>query len=436
VLEKAPKATATTGNLGVDEFTVIVDTVGGVIVRRIQAARILPEGVDHGPAAEDATRDAAAAWGMPDFVFKAVVLASGSGVRELGDAILTVGEVAAVVQVKARTAASGDQQRERAWLDKRIAKAARQAAGTVRRMKAEGQVALVNERGREIGFDAGKKVWVPVVIIDHPRDLHDYVPTVGAVVLLRREWEFLFEQLKSTDAVVRYLHRVHGYDAIPLGREVMRYYDLALADAAGGLGAIDPRLRFPGTRHESTPTLPQTPVGYDDREAHLLLRMVLEDIATFPLSDGMSENDRLEVLAALDTLPVGSRASLGRTLIDWVAEVSSTPTDSLRWRMRNVVREELPCLIFAASNKVNASVEGAWIGYVRLRHQQLLDAVPERANLITVGVLITPGRVDDNVMWEATMIATRGAQDFSEEERLRLLETFGEPGDGTLTVHP
>lgn len=42
------------------------------------------------------------------------------------------------------------------------------------------------------------------------------------VVLLRRDWEFLFDQLKSTHAVCGYFERVPG-DSIELGDEPMRY---------------------------------------------------------------------------------------------------------------------------------------------------------------------------------------------------------------------
>jgi len=50
-------------------------------------------------------------------------------------------------------------------------------------------------------------------------------------VLLRRDWEFVFEQLKSTSAVIAYFDRVAG-ETVTLGNEFVRYYDLAQADAA------------------------------------------------------------------------------------------------------------------------------------------------------------------------------------------------------------
>lgn len=95
-------------------------------------------------------------------------LPSDRGVREVGDAIITVGDVAAVVQVKARTAPSADTRRERSWLQSRIRKATRQAIGTMRRFNAAAGVPTVNLRGREITIEGRSKAWVPVVVLDHP----------------------------------------------------------------------------------------------------------------------------------------------------------------------------------------------------------------------------------------------------------------------------
>lgn len=103
-------------------------------------------------------------------------------------------------------------------------------------MHKAGVVELENERGVAVPIRASEKTWVPVVVIDHPG--HEaYAPTTEAVVLLRRDWEFLFEQLKSTYAVVEYLARVHAKPGtIELGREAIRYYELAAADVGAPPG--------------------------------------------------------------------------------------------------------------------------------------------------------------------------------------------------------
>lgn len=115
-------------------LTLAVETDEGVFLRRVQPASILPSGLGVGTAAEDATRSAAAIFGLPDLVFRPAQRSIGSGTRELGDAILVVGNVAASVQVKARVAITSDPRREQAWLDRKIEKAALQALGTIRSM--------------------------------------------------------------------------------------------------------------------------------------------------------------------------------------------------------------------------------------------------------------------------------------------------------------
>ena len=54
-------------------ITIEVETPHGSFLRTIRPATLIPEGVDRGPAAEAATRGAAAIYGMPDFVFHPAV---------------------------------------------------------------------------------------------------------------------------------------------------------------------------------------------------------------------------------------------------------------------------------------------------------------------------------------------------------------------------
>jgi hypothetical protein len=170
--------------------TFLVETDDGILFQRVGPASPLPEGPE-GPGAEDATRMAAARWGLPDFVFKSLPFRKGSGVREVGDAILVARELASSIQVKARTEYSGKPERERAWLDKNIAKGASQAHGTIRRMRSIGTLTLTNERGRSVAVQGVDKEWVPVVVLDHP-GLPEYELSQqpGVVVLLRRSGTF------------------------------------------------------------------------------------------------------------------------------------------------------------------------------------------------------------------------------------------------------
>lgn len=91
--------------------------------------------------------------------------------------------------------------RERSWLDKSIRKAAKQAAGTIRSITSGLDCALVNERGRRVLIKGREKTWLPITVLDHP-GVEGSVPSGPSVVILRRDWEFLFEQLKSTYAVM------------------------------------------------------------------------------------------------------------------------------------------------------------------------------------------------------------------------------------------
>jgi len=123
--------------------------------------------------------------------------------------------------------------RERGWIESKIAQGLRQAHGTIRRLK-NGPVSLINARGRRLEVNGAGLAWVVVVVLEHPDVPEGIDPPVAdqpnpSVVLLRREWEFLFEQLKSTRAVIRYLLRVAG-EPEELGTEVMRYFQLAQAD--------------------------------------------------------------------------------------------------------------------------------------------------------------------------------------------------------------
>jgi len=71
-----------------ESLTLVIETDAGIAVRRIPNASPLPVGEIQGYAAEDAVRDAAATWGMPDFVFLPEQQRVGAGVRELGDGLL------------------------------------------------------------------------------------------------------------------------------------------------------------------------------------------------------------------------------------------------------------------------------------------------------------------------------------------------------------
>ncbi len=411
------------------DIQLVIETTDGTFIRSVRPATVLPEGA-RGYAAEDATRSAAAYWGLPDFVFRSAQSSRGSGTREVGDALVVVGSIGAAVQVKAREQLTSDRAKERRWLDKHIDQAIRQGRGTIRTLTASHGVTLVNERGRDVLVTGRDKTWVVVVVLDHP-GFSDYVPPKGAVVLIRRDWEFLFEQLKSTHAVVEYVQRVcDENDPVALGDEAVRYYQLAAADAAMPPASADLRIAHLGSRW-SGPSLSRPPAGHADQQHFTLLRAWLEDVATAPLSENVTQQDMLDVLAAVDTTPIEYRAELGKALLSWLREVAQTPDGETSWRFRSVIgSHSRPYLIFAAATRHDQAVQAAFSGFVRLRHAQHLELMPERRGLLTAGILLTP-RKDRFGPWDTTLVATR-EEALNPEDRVVAERFWGRIGESRI----
>ncbi len=401
----------------------VIATAKGTFIRSVRPATVLPTDASPGYAAEDATRSAAARWGLPDFVFRPEQRRRGTATRELGDAIVVVGRFAASVQVKSRVAETDTDVRERAWLDKKIEKAANQARGTIKTMTSAGDVTLTNERGRRIRINGLEKTWLVVVVLDHP-GLDGYLPT-EALVLLRRDWEFLFEQLKSTYAVMEYLYRVSTKDRIQLGEEAVRYYQLAAADAATTPPPLDERLAHSGGRQWAAPLLPQAPAGQGDIGNFLLLRGVLEDVATARLPEGVTYEDMFNVLSAIDSAPVGYRVEQGAWWFGWLREFAKSSSDDVPWRSRSLIGDGRPYLLFAAAPRFSQSLQEQFADLVKLRHDQHIELVPERAHLPTIGILLTP-RLDKFGPWDTTVIGVpAGAPAMTSEARKAFEQVWG-----------
>lgn len=187
------------------ELTLVVADDDSTYLRRVPAATALDPRLPQGTAAEEATATAAAFWGMPDFVLPPEKRKTGSGSRELGDGIVLVRDQGLILQVKSRENVTDKTERETSWIIKRVAHGARQAAGTLRQLRLQ-PAALPNQRGRTIVVDGNAAAWVGVVIVDHPTppdglELPVEHKGLPVVTLLRRDWEFLFEQLGSTGTV-------------------------------------------------------------------------------------------------------------------------------------------------------------------------------------------------------------------------------------------
>ena len=401
------------------EMTLVFETDEVIVLRRIQSPRILPPDAEVGPGTEHLTRGVAATYGLPDFVFRSKVYSSGSRNREVGDAVVIAGRFGAAIQVKARETPSSEPKREESWLNQGIKKGLRQATGTIRRLSGSAHT-LINERGREVEIDGQSMSWVPVVVLDHPNPPRDYTPwslvdRLG-VVILRRDWEFLFEQLKSTHAVVQYLHRIGDTEPVRLGTEPARYYELAAVDAAAQPTPQEPWLAELGGDPWSSPLLPMTPAGSGDEAHHKLLRMIMEDLAIAPRPQEVEEAQLLEVLAALDTLPIAMRSDIGGLLMEWLENVTTFKSQGVKWQLRRVISPAGPHLIFAAATLWTLDVQTAFSILVQLRHQQLVEVSDRADDLTSIGILLTP-RYDGVRQWDTTMIRVRGELHLELEER-------------------
>ncbi|MFI0978227.1 hypothetical protein ACH4SP_14680 [Streptomyces sp. NPDC021093] len=413
-------------------LTLIVDTPQGPHLRRIPPALPLPTHVEHGPGAEAAAQTAAAAWGMPDFVFQqADHAAKGSGRRELGDRLLLAGQWGAVVQVKARTVAPKPDSLETAWIQKVAAKAIRQAKGTVRQLRMAPAV-MVNGRDNRMAVDGHAFEWIAVFLLDHPGVPDQTVPTwqppgMPAIALTRRDWDFLFDQLRSTTAVLDYLFRAAALPAVPLGDEPVRYYELAAADVDALPAPMSPEVKGLGGVQFSAPQLPQVPAGADGTRAHLMIRFMLEDIALTPLGETLDEADRFTLLSALDWLPVSARAEWGHLLLDMLRDVPRVPEEHCKWRFRRLVDAEgTRQVIVGAASRFDSVVQAAFSAYVQLRHVEVCEHTRKAEHTSTLGVLLTPRRRDRRRLWDTTTSYTSGELDISPEDLQLYRDTWNQ----------
>lgn len=411
--DASPSLSAQDINLPEGYTRLVIETSTGIAIRNVPPPMPLRLRESQGKEAENATHGAAATWGLADFVFRPELRRLTSGVRELGDGVLLVGEIGVVVQVKSRTAPSGDSERERRWVMKQCEKALRQGSGTIRQL-CRAPATMSNMRGRQIEVDGNDYKWVIAVVIDHP-EMPEVAPTPAenAVLLMRRDWEFLFEQLKSTHRVGDYLLRVAGAPQA-LGTEPVRYYELAAADEATEPTPLSPPFRLPGTEEVSEPLLPMAPVATENGDDHSLFRTILEDIAETKLST-IDEVDRIRALADLDHLPPLQRASIGAYLRLGFERIKNIKPPEVLWHLRRVSGGfDATQLGFGVCSTFNEEIQWAFGTWVRLRHHEFAERLgAERP--VSVGVLLTP-RPDRTRKWDTSMCAIRGPSDLTSEE--------------------
>ena len=429
-IDKPEEPEATGTGRPASGLTLFIETPNGVLIRNVLDASPLGREVDQGTAAEQATHDAAAVWGLPDFVYRGGLRRVGSGSRELGDGIVVVGSAGVVVQVKSRESPTADEAKEERWIRKQAKRAISQAGGSIRQLS-HGSEQLKSARGQEVEIDGGSLNWTKVIVIDHPQppgaiQIDSLVGFADdTVVLLRRDWEFVFEHLRSTRAVVSYFERVAG-QPLELGDEPVRYFDLAAADRDAEPNPPDPALPLEGGFRGSSPLLPMESVYDLDGPAHLLIRSIFEDIAVSGIRQAPSAQ-RLQTLAGLDALPVGQRGMVGRFLIENFERVRAE-TGGIAWRFRRILFRPTPDTLlqlgFGVSNELTELHQDLLGSWVQLRHHDLGESSGMADVLTTVAILLTP-RHDGQRQWDTTSVTATGALNLSEDE-LRQFREFWE----------
>jgi len=407
---------------------------GHVMGREIAPARDLLDANQDGTAVEEATRAAAGRWGLPDLVLRPKVFAKGSGIRELGDGTILAGPRGISLQVKARGVTGDTPEKATRWMLKNAAHGLRQARGTIRAALTNPAVELTNLRGRTITIRGRAVAWIPVVVIDHPDP-----PTTGvipapdprgpSVVMTRRDWEFLWDQLRSATAIVDYIHRVATEEEpLELGAESNRYLDLAEKDAESPPERLPEWISETGATHSNLPRLPHDPAASADPFGHAIFQRILEDIADTDFTG--DETDRITLLSHIDRVAVGARAELGRLLLRRLIQCAEAAPDGHRMdhRIMYIDQGSLQITFTTMSQLTDYHLE-IYRSWLLLRRQDLLEKSGALGPIYpwTVGVLLTP-RADGRRPWDTTTIATNGPPAYDAAEYARLTKAFKSNG--------
>jgi hypothetical protein len=403
---------------------------GVVIGREIAPARDLLDASQDGTAVEEATRAAAGKWGLRDLVLKPKVFAKGSGIRELGDGTILAGPRGISLQVKARGVTGDTPEKAAQWMLKNAAQGLRQARGTIRTALLNPAVELINLRGRTVAIRGSSVAWIPVVVVDHP----DPPPTGvipapdlkgPSVVLTRRDWEFLWNQLHSATAIVDYIHRVaEDEDPLELGAESNRYLELAEKDAQSPPGKIPDWIPESGAVNTNLPLLPFDPAASVDRFGHAIFQRILEDIADTDFTG--DETDRITLLSNIDRVAVGARAELGRLLLRRLTGCAEAASNGHRMEHRIMYIDQGSFqLTFTTMSQLTDYHLEFYRSWLLLRRQDFLEKSGALGPIYpwTVGVLLTP-RADGLRPWDTTAISTNGPPEYDAAEYARLTKVF------------
>lgn len=403
---------------------------GAVIGRKIAPARDLLDASQDGTAVEEATRAAAGRWGLRDLVLRPKVFTKGSGIRELGDGTILAGPRGISLQVKARGVIGDTPEKAKRWMLKNAADGLRQARGTIRTALLNPAVELTNLRGRTVVIRGKSVEWIPVVVVDHPNPPPTGVilapdPKGPRVVLTRRDWEFLWDQLRSATAVVDYIHRVSDDEnPLELGAETNRYLELAEKDADTPPRRMPDWIPENGALNTNLPLLPYDPAASADHFGHAIFQQILEDIADTNFTG--DETDRITLLSYIDRVAVGARAELGRLLLRRLTGCAEAAPDGHRMEHRIMYIDQGSFqLTFTTMSQLTDYHQEMYRSWLMLRRQDFLDKSGAQGPIYpwTVGIVLTP-RADGLRSWDTTAISTNGPPAYDAAEYARLTEAF------------
>lgn len=413
-----------------------LDEMGRVIGREIPAAGAINSTGDYGTDVENAVRAAAGRWGLPDFVLRPSVVAKGSGIREIGDGTIVTGPRGITLQVKSRDHTITDEPaRAASWLMKNARAGLRQARGTIRTLT-NPAVTMENLRGRDVALDGRHVKWVPVVILDYrdpPAHIEPEGDTGPSLTLLRSDWEFLWNQLRSASAVVDYVHRVAGEEPLELGMETNRYFELADRDHNAAPAPVADWLHDSGAASPTLPLLPTDPPASTDELGFEVFQSLLHDIAASKF-DG-EEEFRVHMLGQLDRVAVAGRAGLGRLLLRNLAACARSEPGTRHMAHRLMFLDDGDVqLTFSTMDQFTGYEHEVWRTWLLHRRQKfLLESEASGPELPwTVGVLLTP-RPDGGRPWDTSVVATDGPAHFDDDEYERLFTIFP-PNDGVVSL--
>lgn len=346
---------------------------------------------------ERVVRELSSGIGVADFVFRPLDLRKGRAQREIGDFILWVGDIAAVVSVKSRAPEAGrTEPRMRSWLEKNIAAATRQIGGVVRTLQSSdgGALELESERGVRVPWDPGRvRGFVGVVIVDVDLGDIEFAPPViehrvPTIAMLATDWGFVHTVLPSTSAVIKYVaRRQHLVPGCPLGAEP-DVLALIIEHEQTGQPIEIPHDGLPRDHFEMTAAAhPDWFLGGhpDDRFAFVIDAMVEGAADADPsLSEAAAPEDYMRITEFLDRIPLLQRVNIGRNVLARCSRAGSTGSADI-----GLFAVPHGLVVFAADGADRSSRSQFIRSLAAARHSQALDAGAP-PGLATLGVATEP----------------------------------------------